>query len=130
MKRFGPRLGIVLLIAASTSCLSLDTANEGIGLLTGPSGNEQTVEVGKTAAEPLVVRAFDSFVSPMEGVEVTWSVSPPSGGTVSATTTVTDTSGLTQVNFTAGATPGSVTVRAKAEGLTVSFTITVVAASG
>ena len=129
MKRFGPRLGIALLMATSASCLSLDTANEGIGLLTGPSGNDQTVEVGKKAAEPLVVRAFDSFISPMEGVEVTWSVTPSSGGSLSATKTVTDASGFTEVNFTAGATPGPVTVRATAEGLAVSFTITVVAAS-
>ena len=129
LKRFAPRLAFGLLVAGSTGCLSLDTTDEGVGLLTVATGNDQTVQAGKTASVPLVVRAFDNAAGPMEGVDVAWSVSPTSGGSVSTVTTTTDGAGFAQVDFTAGSTPGVVFVRASADGLTVSFTMTVVAAS-
>jgi hypothetical protein len=129
-KRFAPRLVIVGLIAASGGCLSIDTSNEGVAVLTVATGNDQTVQVGKTAAVPLVVRAFDNAAQPMEDVEITWSINPAGGGSVSTVTTTTDDAGFSQVDFTAGPTAQTVFVRASAEGLTVSFTMTVVAASG
>ena len=130
VKRFTPRLAIAALIATSAGCLSIDTTDEGVAVITVATGNEQTVQAGKAAAVPLVIRAFDNAAQPMEGVEVTWSVNPSSGGSVSSSTTTTDSAGFTQVDFIAGATPGTVFVRASADGLTVSFTITVVAAPG
>ena len=130
VKRFGPRLAIALFIAASGGCLSLDTQAEGVAVLTVVTGNDQTLQVGATNAVPLVVRAFDNAAQPMEGVTVTWTVNPANGGTVNPTSTTTDEAGLTQVNFTPGSTPQAVFVRASAEGLTVSFTITIVAATG
>ena len=129
-KRFTPRLAIAALIATSAGCLSLDTTDEGVAVITVATGNEQTVQTGQAAAVPLVIRAFDNAAQPIEGVEVTWSVNPSSGGSVSTSKTTTDSAGFTQVDFTAGATAGTVFVRASADGLTVSFTITVVAASG
>jgi hypothetical protein len=129
MKRLGPRLGIALVMATSPGCLSIDTSDEGVAVLTVATGNNQTVEVSKAAAAPLVLRAFDNGAGPMEGVEIRWSVEPSSGGTVSSSTTTTDSAGFAQVNFTAGSAPGTVFVRASADGLTISFTITVVAAS-
>lgn len=129
-KRFAPRTAIALFIAMSGACLSIDSEIEGVAVLTVVSGNEQTLQVGSTNAVPLVVRAFDNAAQPMEGVTVTWSVNPSSGGTVSTSSTTTDGAGMTQVNFTPGSTPQTLFVRASAEGLTVSFTLTIVAATG
>ena len=88
VKRLGPRLGVALVMATSPGCLSIDTSDEGVAVLTVATGNNQTVEVGKAATAPLVLRAFDNGAGPMEGVEVTWSVNPTSGGTVSSTTLI------------------------------------------
>jgi hypothetical protein len=129
-KRAAPRLVIAALIAASAGCLSIDTSDDGVAVLTVATGNDQTVQTGKDAAVPLVVRAFDNAAQPMEGVEVAWSINPSGGGSVNPVTSTTDDAGFSQVNFTAGPTAQTVFVRATAEGLTVSFTMTVVAASG
>jgi hypothetical protein len=130
VSRLGPRVAIALLLAASPGCLSIDTEVEGVAVLTVVSGNNQNLQVGSTNAVPLIVRAFDNSTQPMEGVQVTWTVSPATGGTVSSATTTTDDAGFTQINFTPGSTPGTVFVRATADGLTVSFTVNVIAASG
>ena len=129
-KRFGPRLAIAISLAASPGCLSIDTDVEGVAFLAVVSGNNQDLQVGSTNAVPLVVRAFDNATQPMGDVEVTWAVNPSSGGTVSTASTTTDDAGFAQVNFTPGSTPQTVLVRATADGLTVSFTINIVAASG
>jgi hypothetical protein len=129
-RRFGPRLAIAVMLAAAPGCLSIDTEVEGVAVLTVVSGNNQNLQVGSTNAVPLIVRAFDNSTQPMEGVQVTWAVDPSTGGTVSSATTTTDDAGFTQINFTPGSTPGTVFVRATADGLTVSFTVNVIAASG
>lgn len=123
-------MAIALLLTVSAGCLSIDTEVEGVAFLTVVSGNNQNLQVGSTNAVPLVVRAFDNASQPMEGAQITWAVNPSSGGSVSSSSTTTDSAGFSQIDFTPGATPGTVFVRATADGLTVSFTITVVAASG
>jgi hypothetical protein len=128
VKRFAPRVALALIIGGSAGCLTISTADEGVAVLTVVSGNEQNVQVGTTAASPLVIRAFDNGAGPMGDVEVKWTTSPSSGGTVSESSTTTDETGFTQINFKAGTTPGQVFVRATADGLTISFTINVVAA--
>jgi Big-like domain-containing protein len=119
------RLAVVMGAAALAGCLSVDNPFDGVALLTLQSGNEQTVPTGGTAALPLVVRTFDSNSDPIEGAEVQWLVASGSG-TVSAATSFTDAAGTAQVNFTAGTTPGTVSVRASSEGLSVNFTLLVV----
>ena len=68
-KRFAPRLAIAALIATSAGCLSIDTLDDGVGVLVVATGNDQTVQTGKTAAVPLVVRAFDNAAHGMQFVE-------------------------------------------------------------
>jgi hypothetical protein len=130
VKRFTPRFAIALSLAVSSGCLSLDTASDGLAVFVIASGNEQTLQVGATNGAPLVVRALGSSGEPVEGIGVTWSVSPTTGGTLNSMTSTTDGAGFAQVTFTPGNTPGTVTVRATASGLTLPFTITVVAAPG
>ena len=63
----------------------------------------------------------------MEGVTVDWDV-PGNGGALSATTTVTDDTGTASVTYTPPSAPGTVQIRATAEGLTVTFNLTIIAA--
>jgi len=67
------------------------------------SGAAQTGTVGQPLALPLVVRATDANGNPVAGATVDWGVEV---GSLSATSTVTDTAGLAQVSWTLGATAG------------------------
>lgn len=129
-RRFGQSIAIACLLALSAGCFSLDVDTNRVSLLQGLNAGDLNIEAGSTTGLDLVVRAFDTNVQPMEGVEVHWSLSSSSAGTLSATSTTTDGSGLTQVTFKPGNTPGGVSVRASADGVSVSFAITIVAASG
>lgn len=87
------------------------------------SGDNQTVFVGDTLPEPLVVRVRTSLGVPLPGVTVTWT---RSDGTLSAQTTVTDANAEAQVRWVAGSTPGTQTATATAEGVgSVTFASTV-----
>lgn len=116
-------------LALSSGCLSIDSPLGGVALVTVVSGNDQTVAPGATTANPLVIRVFDNSAAPIEGVTVSWTVSS-GGGSVTQQSTTTDGAGLTSVNYTAGTATGTAQVRATAEGLTVTFTVSIVGASG
>lgn len=65
------------------------------------SGDAQTGAAGETLAAPLVVRVLDQFGEPLEGVTVTWGVFE-GGGSISATTSLTDERGDASVDWTLG----------------------------
>jgi hypothetical protein len=83
------------------------------------SGNAQTVARGQTSA-PLVVRAFNASGGPVVNAAVTWTIA--NGGTLSATSTTTDSNGDSQVTVTAGSQARAYTITAAAAG-TASTTI-------
>lgn len=87
------------------------------------SGDNQTGVLINTAfQDPLVVEVLNQQNAPQAGVTVQWSIAGP--GTLSAASTTTGTNGRTQVNVTAGSTPGTITVTASVAGLpAVSFTL-------
>jgi hypothetical protein len=69
------------------------------------SGDSQTVALGE-ASEPFIVKLTDRYGNPISGLHVAWIVN--GGGTLSAITTVTDTSGTTQATLSAASgTPGA-----------------------
>ncbi len=59
----------------------------------------------------MVVKVTDSYGNGVSGVTVNWAVGA-SGGTLSATTSTSDASGLARVTLTLGTTPGVYTVNA------------------
>lgn len=79
------------------------------------SGDNQSGVVGATLRDPLVVKVTDAFGNPNKGVTITWTV--VGGGSVSASTTVTDASGRTSVTRALGPAAGTQTTRASASGL-------------
>ena len=123
------RLTSMLLAAASlslASCLSISEPREGLSVFTIIGGNNQVVAVNTVAPQPLAVRTIDEKTGVLPGVTVAWTITSGTG-TLSATSSVTDDSGLASINFTAGSVVGPVLVRATAEDLRVTFTIDVVA---
>jgi hypothetical protein len=88
------------------------------------SGNNQSATVGTALAMPLVVATKDTNGNPVSGITVTFAVAM-GGGSVSATTVVTNGQGQAQTALTVGTTAGPNTVTASATGLTpITFTAT------
>jgi hypothetical protein len=68
----------------------------GVALATKISGDSQTVSLGE-ASQPFIVKLTDRYGNPISGVGAGWIVN--GGGMLSALTTVTDASGMTQVTL-------------------------------
>lgn len=121
--RFVGTLGLL-----SFAGCSLDTAQEGLAVMTIVTGNQQTVQVG-AAASPLTVRAYTADAKSIQNEPVKWAIIS-GGGSLSATDTLTDDTGAATVTYTAGPTTGTAMIRATAENISVTFNIMIVAASG
>jgi len=92
------------------------------------SGDQQTATAGAALAAPFVVNIDDQNGNPMSGVTVTWAITS-GGGSLSATSSVSDSNGEAQVTYTAGPDAGTGTVTATVSGLTaLTFTVTINAA--
>ena len=89
------------------------------------SGDAQTGAISTALASPFVVEVKDSANKTFEGVPVTFAVTA-GGGTLSATSVATDTTGRAQTTLTLGSTIGTNTVTATVthvgRTLSVSFT--------
>ena len=77
-------------------------------------GNNQTGEINTALAQPLVAITTDEFGNAVAGVAVNWAAT---GATLSASSDVTDASGVSDVTVTLGATAGPITITAGSEGL-------------
>ncbi len=88
------------------------------------SGDNQTATVQTALVAPFVVKVADQFGDPMSGVTVTWTQLSGSG-TLAATTSTTNASGLASMQYTLGGAAGDATVRATASGIGSPVTFTV-----
>ena len=89
------------------------------------SGDAQAgVQVASKLPLPLIAKVVDAGGNPVPRVTVAWNTNT---GTLSAATTVTDSKGLTAVEWTLGTTSGLQTTTAKAAGRTAIFNEQVVA---
>lgn len=107
--------------SAAFSATALAAAAAG---LEDASGNGQTGEINTALAQPVVAIATDEFGNAVAGVGVNWAAT---GATLSASTDVTDASGVSDVTVTLGGTAGPITITAASEGLDgspVTFTAT------
>jgi hypothetical protein len=93
--------------------------------LTIAGGNNQTAVTGTAVATPFSVKLVDQRGTAMTGVTVTWAITA-GGGSLSATSSLTDVNGVATATYTAGTTAGTATVTATAGSLSpVTFTVTV-----
>jgi len=105
-------------ITGNASISVLPTAEPTIQLA---SGDNQSGEAGSTLPNALVVQIMDGQGNPASGMSVAWAVTR-GGGSLSASSTTTNSQGLTQVNWTLGTVGETNMVSATASGVgTVSF---------
>jgi hypothetical protein len=74
------------------------------------SGDSQTVASGGSSSQPLAVKLTDQFGNAVSGALVVWA--SPSGGTLSADSTVSDVNGMAQVTLATAASPQPYTITA------------------
>lgn len=104
----------------STAPPSQETGTLNI-VITGNSTG-QTAAPGEKLPFPISVTVVNSSAAPQSGVAVTWEVLG-AGGSLSASNTVTDSNGLTFVDWTLGNIAGTDSVRASlSNGNSVIFT--------
>ena len=90
-------------------------------------GEQQTAGAGTALPAPLAVRVVDALGLPVEGVDVTFTVTEGDGslaGGLETLTVTTDDGGLARATLTLGAEAGRNRVRASAAGKSVTFTAT------
>ena len=118
-------LSAAIVIVALAACkLSTDIP---ISLTLGAlKGDNQTAAAGTVFPDSLSVIVLDQYGFSTEGTTIVWAITS-GGGSLSATSTTTDTNGITSVAYTAGSSPGRATITATLAGvgfLTFSETIT------
>lgn len=92
-------------------------------------GDAQTGPVGVALPDPLVVEVRDRFGNPVPGATVSFAVTG-GGGSLAATSVVTDGDGRGRVTWTLGSAEGQQTATAAVAGSQVTFTATATAAPG
>lgn len=89
------------------------------------AGDAQTAPAGTVLPVPLGVIVIDQYGFVVENVTVTWEITL-GGGSLSASSTKTDSNGVTSVSYTAGPTAGTATITATVTEIgTLSFTATI-----
>jgi hypothetical protein len=120
-----PRAAALLLVCAISGACSLDTDLTAPGAMVKFSGDRQTAPVNTALTEPMEIIVVNQNGLPLKNIMVTWAIAA-GGGSLSATTALTDDSGLTSVLYTTGPTPGDAVVNAQVHGLIpLGFTVTV-----
>jgi hypothetical protein len=89
------------------------------------AGNGQTAPAGTEFPTPLGVIVLDQYDFASANVQVTWTITA-GGGTLSATSTQTNETGVASTVYTAGPTPGTATITADIAGVgQLTFTETI-----
>ena len=118
------KAGTYTLTFASTGLTSATTSSFTVTagwpkFVTADSGNAQTGNAGQPLIKQIIARLTDQYGNATSGRSVTWGT-PSNGGTLTGTTTVTDTGGRVRANWSLGLVAGaqSVAVTAADTGLT------------
>jgi hypothetical protein len=118
-------LSAAIVIVVLAAC-KLSTDNPVSLTLGALKGDTQTAAAGTVFPDSLSVIVLDQYGFSTEGTTITWAITS-GGGSLSATSTVTDANGITSVAYTAGLSPGPARITATLAGvgfLTFAETIT------
>jgi hypothetical protein len=114
-------LAAAILLGLGGCSLTVDV-NDPVAIV---KSSDQTAPTNTQLTEPLSVLVTNQFGQPVANVVVSWTI-VSGGGTLSESSNRTDAGGVSRVNYTTGATPGTVTIQAQTSGIPpVTFTITV-----
>ena len=120
------KIALLVTLAGVSGC-TLNTDVSGPAGIVKVSGDQQTAPTNTTLPTPLAVAVFTQFGERLQNITVTWTITT-GGGTVSATSTQTDGTGVASVDYTTGTTAGLVAVQARVQGLPpLTFSISVTA---
>ena len=119
------RTAALLIACAAMASFSLNTEVTGPGALVIAGGDQQSAPANTALPNPLEVIVVDQFGVPLNNITINWTIAA-GGGSLSASSSVSDDNGHASVNYTTGPTPGRATVNAQVSGLMpLSFTITI-----
>lgn len=104
-------LAVVFLGAAALGGCTLDTDVSEPGGLLKVTSDPQAVAVNAVLANDLTVLVVNQFGERLKNVSVAWGIES-GGGSISATSVLSDDSGLASVTYTAGSTAGQAVVSA------------------
>ena len=121
------KLAVVFALIGVGGCTLNTDVNVGpAGMIKVPDGDGQTAPTNTPLPIPLSVIVVNQFGERLHDVVVNWTIAS-GGGTLSATSSVSDELGVATVNYTTGATAGQVIIGARASNgiLFVTFSVTV-----
>jgi hypothetical protein len=131
---FSARTVAVLFALVAASGCSLATDVNAPGLIAPFSGDHQTQVANTALPLPLQVLVASQFGERLMNQTVTWTITS-GGGTLTVTgggsstttiTSITNDSGIAEINYTTGPTAGTATIQAKVGGVpSINFTVTI-----
>jgi hypothetical protein len=120
-----PRIVALLAMLAAAGGCTLNTDVSGASAIIKYGGDPQPAPTNTELPQPLAVLVVTQFGEPVQNATVNWTVTS-GGGTLGATSTLTNENGIASVTYTTGATPGSVVIQARVQGVPpLTFNITV-----
>jgi len=95
-----------------------DSSGPGAASVTGVAGDNQTASRGSALPVPLSFTALGSDGLPIQGVNVSWSVTPTGAASFAPPTTTTDANGIASTSVTVSTSaPSSITIQANLNGV-------------
>jgi hypothetical protein len=110
------RAAMLVVCTVAMNACSLTTDNEGPSTMTITGGDAQTAPPNTALPLPLAVVVVNQFGEPLKDITVTWAIYS-GGGSLSASSSVSDENGAAAVNYTTGPTAGNAIVTASVHGL-------------
>jgi Subtilase family/Bacterial pre-peptidase C-terminal domain len=115
-KQLAPAVLAMAFAAGCKNSESPGSTSSGPTRLVIVSGSNQTGNVSSALSAPLVVQVLNGSNQGVSGVSITWTLT--GGGSVSPSTSTTDSQGQASVTWTLGSTPGAQTATATSSALT------------
>jgi hypothetical protein len=106
-----------MVVAVAVACGDSSGPGKRAASVTGIAGDSQIAPTGAQLAFPLSLTALGSNGQPVQGVNVTWTVTPAGRAAFSPPSGPTDVNGVASTTVTTGATPGEVTIEADVPGV-------------
>lgn len=108
---------LVGMLAVALACGDSSGPGKRAASVTGIAGDSQSAPTGTALAFPLSLVVLDASGRPLEGVSVSWTVTPTGGASFSPQPSVSDVNGTIATNVTLGGTAGDIVIRANVPGV-------------
>ena len=110
-------LALVWLALVVVACGNSSGPGAQAASVTGIAGDSQVAPTGAALAFPLSLVTLGSNGQPVQGVNVTWSVTPSNGATFAPSASPSDVNGVASTNVTLGGTVADLVITATVPGI-------------